>query len=35
MDPFDYMRALAELWGQGGKAFAEAQQGCSRDMAEA
>jgi hypothetical protein len=26
MDPFAYMRGLTDLWGQGGKAFAEAQQ---------
>jgi polyhydroxyalkanoate synthase subunit PhaE len=34
MDPFAYMRGLAELWGQGGKAFAEAQQTMLADVAE-
>jgi polyhydroxyalkanoate synthase subunit PhaE len=34
MDPFAYMRGLTDLWGQGGKAFAEAQQTMFSDMAE-
>jgi len=34
MDPADYMKALAELWGQGGKSFMAAQQSLLRDMAE-
>jgi polyhydroxyalkanoate synthase subunit PhaE len=33
-DPFESMRALAELWGKGGNAFLEQQQGLFRDMAE-
>jgi hypothetical protein len=34
MDPLAYMRGLAELWGQGGKAFAAAQQSMFAGMAE-
>lgn len=34
MDPTQYMKALAELWGQGGKSFMTAQQNMLRDMAE-
>ena len=34
MDPVQYMQALAELWGQGGKSFMAAQQTLLRDMAE-
>jgi class III poly(R)-hydroxyalkanoic acid synthase PhaE subunit len=34
MDPAQYMKALAELWGQGGKSFMAAQQNMLRDMAE-
>jgi class III poly(R)-hydroxyalkanoic acid synthase PhaE subunit len=34
MDPVQYMQALAELWGQGGKSFVAAQQTLLRDMAE-
>jgi polyhydroxyalkanoate synthase subunit PhaE len=34
MDPVTYMRGLAELWGQGGKAFAAAQQSIFSEMAE-
>src|SRR5436853_5710140 len=34
MNPFEYMQALAELWGRSGKGFADAQQGMFRDMAE-
>jgi class III poly(R)-hydroxyalkanoic acid synthase PhaE subunit len=34
MDPVAYMRGLAELWGQGGKAFAAAQQSMFSEMAE-
>ena len=34
MDPLAYMRGVAELWGQGGKAFAEAQQAMLSGMAE-
>jgi class III poly(R)-hydroxyalkanoic acid synthase PhaE subunit len=34
MDPVAYMRGLAELWGQGGKAFAAAQQSMFAEMAE-
>ncbi len=34
MDPAAYMRGLAELWGQGGQAFAAAQQSLFADMAE-
>ena len=34
MDPAQYMKALAELWGQGGKSFMAAQQNLLRDMAE-
>jgi class III poly(R)-hydroxyalkanoic acid synthase PhaE subunit len=34
MDPLAYMRGVAELWGQGGKVFAEAQQAMLSDMAE-
>jgi hypothetical protein len=34
MDPTAYMRGLAELWGQGGRAFAAAQQTMLGDMAE-
>jgi class III poly(R)-hydroxyalkanoic acid synthase PhaE subunit len=34
MDPLAYMRGLAELWGQGGKAFAAAQQSMFSEMAE-
>jgi polyhydroxyalkanoate synthase subunit PhaE len=32
-DPFAYMRGLAELWGQGGKAFAEAHRTTFSEMA--
>jgi hypothetical protein len=39
MDPFAYMRGLAEMWGQGGNAFAEAQKsmfaGFSQNMPKA
>jgi polyhydroxyalkanoate synthase subunit PhaE len=34
MDPAQYMKALAELWGQGGQSFMAAQQNLLRDMAE-
>jgi class III poly(R)-hydroxyalkanoic acid synthase PhaE subunit len=34
MDPAQYMKALAELWGQGGRSFMAAQQSLLRDMAE-
>jgi polyhydroxyalkanoate synthase subunit PhaE len=34
MDPFESMRALADLWGRSGNAFLESQQGLFRDMAE-
>jgi polyhydroxyalkanoate synthase subunit PhaE len=34
MDPLEYMRGLADLWGQGGKAFAAAQQTMLADAAE-
>jgi len=34
MDPAQYMKALAELWGQGGKSFMAAQQNMLRDMAD-
>src|SRR5215470_872727 len=34
MDPGQYMKALAELWGQGGQSFMAAQQNLLRDMAE-
>jgi hypothetical protein len=34
MDPFESMRSLATLWGQGSQAFVESQQGLYRDMAE-
>ena len=34
MDPTQYMKALAELWGQGGQSFMAAQQNLLRDMAE-
>ena len=34
MDAAAYMRGLAELWGQGGQAFAAAQQSLFADMAE-
>jgi polyhydroxyalkanoate synthase subunit PhaE len=34
MDPAQYMKALAELWGQGGRSFMVAQQNLWRDMAE-
>ncbi|MFL5142675.1 MAG: hypothetical protein ACJ8DP_04905, partial [Microvirga sp.] len=34
IDPFESMRALASLWGQGGNAFLASQQGMFRDMAE-
>jgi polyhydroxyalkanoate synthase subunit PhaE len=34
MNPLEYMRGLAELWGQGGKAFAAAQQTMFADAAE-
>ncbi len=34
MDPLAYMRGLAELWGQGGQAFAAAQQSLFANMAE-
>src|SRR5215467_6820562 len=33
MDPAQYMKALAELWGQGGQSFMAAQQNLLRDMA--
>ncbi|MGB6439143.1 MAG: hypothetical protein WBE89_07435, partial [Methyloceanibacter sp.] len=32
MDPFEYMQALAQLWGRGGKDLAAAQQGRFFDM---
>jgi class III poly(R)-hydroxyalkanoic acid synthase PhaE subunit len=34
MDPAQYMKALAELWGQGGQSFMAAQQNLLRGMAE-
>src|ERR1700730_10989028 len=34
MDPAQYMKALAELWGQGGQNFMAAQQNLLRDMAQ-
>jgi polyhydroxyalkanoate synthase subunit PhaE len=34
MDPAQYMKALAELWGQSGKSFMAAQQNLLRDMTE-
>jgi hypothetical protein len=34
MDPLAYMRGLAELWGQGGQAFAAAQQSLFADVTE-
>jgi class III poly(R)-hydroxyalkanoic acid synthase PhaE subunit len=34
MDPAQYMKALAELWGQGGQNFMATQQNVLRDMAE-
>ena len=34
IDPFESMRTLASLWGQGGNAFLASQQGMFRDMAE-
>src|SRR4030095_4059256 len=34
VNPFEYMQALAELWGRGGKEFAAAQQGMLFDVAE-
>jgi polyhydroxyalkanoate synthase subunit PhaE len=34
MDPFAYMRGLTELWGQGGKAFAAAQQSMLAELAQ-
>jgi poly[(R)-3-hydroxyalkanoate] polymerase subunit PhaE len=34
MDPFDYMKNLADLWGRGGATFLSAQQNMFRDMAE-
>jgi polyhydroxyalkanoate synthase subunit PhaE len=34
MDPAQYMKALAEIWGQGGRRFMAAQQNLLRDMAE-
>jgi poly[(R)-3-hydroxyalkanoate] polymerase subunit PhaE len=34
MDPAQYMKALAELWGQGGQSFMAAQQNLLRDMTE-
>ena len=34
IDPFESMRSLASLWGQGGNAFLASQQGMFRDMAE-
>jgi len=34
MDPTQYMKALAELWGQGGWSFMTAQQNLLREMAE-
>jgi class III poly(R)-hydroxyalkanoic acid synthase PhaE subunit len=34
MDPAQYMKALAELWGQSGQSFMAAQQNLLRDMAE-
>jgi class III poly(R)-hydroxyalkanoic acid synthase PhaE subunit len=33
-DPFEGMRALADLWGRSGNAFLEAQQGLFEDLAE-
>ena len=35
MTPFDYMKAMAELWGRGGKDFAAAQQNFFANMAKA
>jgi polyhydroxyalkanoate synthase subunit PhaE len=34
IDPFESMRSLASLWGQGGNALLASQQGMFRDMAE-
>jgi class III poly(R)-hydroxyalkanoic acid synthase PhaE subunit len=34
MDPAQYMKALAEIWGQGGQNLMAAQQNMLRDMAE-
>jgi class III poly(R)-hydroxyalkanoic acid synthase PhaE subunit len=34
MDPAQYMKVLAELWGQGGRSFVAAQQKMLDDMAE-
>jgi hypothetical protein len=34
MDPFESMRALADLWGRSGNAFLESQQGLFRDMTD-
>ena len=33
--PFDYMKAMAELWGRGGQDFAAAQQNFFANMAKA
>ena len=35
MTPFEYMKAMAELWGRGGQDFAAAQQSFFADMAKA
>ena len=35
MTPFDYMKAMAELWGRGGQEFAAAQQNFFANMAKA
>ena len=34
IDPFESMRSLASLWGQGGNALLASQQGMFRDLAE-
>ena len=34
MTPFDYMKAMAELWGRGGQDFAAAQQRFFSDFAK-
>jgi hypothetical protein len=33
--PFEYMKAMAELWGRGGQDFAAAQQNFFANMAKA
>ena len=34
MEPFDYGKALADMWAQGGKTFLEAQERALRVMRE-